>query len=92
MEDTLETFELVFSAADLLVPLEPQDDGEQSMADEIAKQCQLYREQLSRETENTEITPLAPDELPRQAACDELQRSYFAVTRAQAKFDDRDRN
>ena len=42
--------------------------------------------------ETTQITRLTPDELPRQAACDELQRSYFAVTRAQAKFDDRDRN
>ena len=27
MEDTLETFELVFGAADLLDPLEPQDEG-----------------------------------------------------------------
>ena len=72
MEDTLETFELVFGAANLLDPLEPQDDGEQSMADEIVKQYQLYREQLSRETENTETTPLTLDELPRQAACDEL--------------------
>ena len=41
MEDTLKTFELVFGVANLVDPLEPQDDGEQPMVDDIAKQYQF---------------------------------------------------
>ena len=86
-ESILNIFSQVFDEAFILDPLAPQHDYSQSTMDEIGDQ---YQQRVLEEEPKS--CPLSPEEFLRQAACDELQRSYFALMRAQAEFDDRDQD